>query len=743
MGTFVDRGIMRIRKKMLAALIVTPVLLGLAAGPSAWASHPASHAPRHKVSHVAHHAAGRGRKKPAQTAFERQVASLPARFTRQKLAWTPCDARVTDADVRLYWRGVRCALLTAPLDYANPAGRTIKIAIDESAATRAKNLGILMTNPGGPGGAGLFMPAQLSNGASSPDALHDNFDIVGMNPRGVGPSTDAWGNNDVKVMGTGATALTCATGDVTYQPPKLPDWASATLRVQAEQAAGQEAACQRTADHIRPYITTMNTARDIDLLRIVLGKQKINYYGVSYGTFLGAMYGAMFPHHLNRMVLDGSMSPKVSWYDESKYDNEAKVGNFAAFAAWAVANKQGLGDTPRAVRATVDRLYADTAMSSPKPLGGYTPAKLAKDVGEFTRYRQDWVAFAASLRNALSAERHGQVSAAITQDVDSASTLVPPPSDINPESDADFSDGVYNAVTCDWAWPKPDNAGYKVYDDNMAYWDRTFPYAGTGPAAGPSACTYLSYRHQEKLPAISARGPYPKGLVVNAAGDTQTPLSMARQMAKTLGFDLVTVTNDGTHGSAFTGNRCVDKAVTNYLVSGKLPGNISCPTINPPGTGMSLTGTATSAASQDGPDGDGTDAARHQSDVLVQQYRLGGWFQSLEGVRDVSRVRDEVTGAKLHRVGNQPDQRLPRTEQNVLDRARQVRVGDLGRAGFGRDAEHVTARARRASGQQGGQVTGLGGEERRSLAIPDHGHRGLGRVQQPGERHLKHDADRP
>ena len=601
---------------MLAALIVTPILLSMAASPPAWAGHTTSHTTSHATgratSRTAQRAAGKRPaakrhtvKKPARTGYEKQLAGLPARFTKQRLAWTPCDARIKDAKVRPWWAGVRCALLTAPLDYAKPRGQIIKIAIDEEFAARRKNLGILMTNPGGPGGAGLSMPAELTHAADSPDVLHDNFDIVGMNPRGIGPSTSVWGGDDTKVMGLGATTLTCAASDDSSKPPKLPDWASPQLRGQAYYAASQEAACQKTADGMRPYVTTMNTARDIDLLRIVLGKQKISYYGVSYGTFLGAVYGAMFPHHLNRMVLDGSMSPKTSWYAESKFDNQAKVDNFNAFADWAVASNQGLGDTPQAVRNTVDGLYRDVETSDPRPLGGYTPGKLAKDIGEFTRYRPDWVKFAASLRNALAADSGGQVNASITRDVDSASALVPAPSDINPQSGADLSDGVYNAVTCGWPWPKPDEAGYKVYEDNIAYWNKTFPYAGTTWAAGPSACTYLSYQQREKLPVIKARGSYPKGLVVNADGDTQTPLSMAREMARTLGFDLITITNDGTHGSSFRGNQCVDTAVTNYLVKGKLPGNISCATVNPPGTATSLTGEATAAADQDSTDGQG------------------------------------------------------------------------------------------------------------------------------------------
>jgi hypothetical protein len=114
--------------------------------------------------------------------------------------------------------------------------------------------------------------------------------------------------------------------------------------------------------------------------------------------------------------------------------------------------------------------------------------------------------------------------------------------------DEGISPGVYAAVTCDWSWPKPDDTGYRVDQDNMSYWAKTFPYGGT-----------------------------------------QTPLSTAKEMASTLGFDLVTVTDHGTHGLSFRGNTCVDKVVTGYFRTGERPGNITCPTATGPGDAQSLT----------------------------------------------------------------------------------------------------------------------------------------------------------
>jgi pimeloyl-ACP methyl ester carboxylesterase len=500
----------------------------------------------------------------AQTAAEQQVAGLPAKFTKQRLDWKQCPA--TDP----IWKGVRCALLTVPVDYANPDGRSMTVAVDEWPASGRKT-GVLFTNPGGPGGEGLTMPVGV---AYASPALRSSFDIVGMNPRGFGPYQ---GN------GAGATTLTCSDKKVPVTSLRFPDWAGGDLRVLATAAQEQEAQCQATADGLRQYVTTANAARDMDLLRTVMGQQSIDYYGVSYGTYLGATYGAMFPDDLNRMVLDGSMSPQTTWYEQSVPDNETAVFNFNEFAGWAVKNKQGLGDSVAAVRSGVSTLDSDLRT---KPDGGYTWHQFATAVGTFTRNRPDWRAFAASLRNALVEVSGRRGSAAVDRDVADADAQASA-QDTKAEDDG-ISTGVYYAVTCDWSWPKADDAGYRVYQDNMSYWARTFPYGGTVQAVGPTACTYNA-TSAAGVPPITSRTGYPQGLVVNADGDTQTPLSTAKEMARTLGFNLITVTNDGTHGLSFNGNACVDRAVTNYFRNGTLPGDITCPTATGPGDAMSLT----------------------------------------------------------------------------------------------------------------------------------------------------------
>ena len=496
------------------------------------------------------------------TTAEQQVQALPATFTKQHLNWQQCPASAKGINE------IRCALLTVPVDYNSPTGRTMKVAVDEIPAA-GKDEGVIFTNPGGPGGEGITLPIGV---AVADPKLHEHFDFVGMNPRGFGA---------YKGLGAGATKLTCTDQQVKVTPIKFPEWTTEALRAQASASQEQEAQCEATSDGLRQYVTTPNTARDMDLLRTVLGQQKIDYYGVSYGTYLGATYGTMFPDDLNRMVLDGSMSPLTTWYEQSVPDNETALFNFNQFADWAVKNKQGLGDSPAAVREEVNNLYKDLQTNSE---GGYEHAEFANAVGVFSRNRPGWKQFATSIRNALNQVRGKKPNPAVSQDVAEAEAQTQPDTK---EADEGLSVGVYSAVTCDWPWPKADDAGYRVYQDNMNYWDKTFPYGGTVSAVGPSACTFS--KTEADLPKITSRAGYPQGLVVNADGDTQTPLSTAQEMAKTLDFDLITVTDDGTHGLSFHGNTCVDNAVTNYFLTGKLPGDITCPTAAGPNDTESLT----------------------------------------------------------------------------------------------------------------------------------------------------------
>ncbi len=199
--------------------------------------------------------------------------------------------------------GFLCATVRAPLDYRNPSGAKINLAVVEHRATGPRLHGVIFVNPGGPGVPGtVAIPVQLS---FFPQRLLRDYDIVSWDPRGVGAST----------------AVQCFTS-LAAENAFLGQYASFPIG-QAQQRAyigrwrefGKR--CAARAGALLKHISTADTARDLNLLRQALGQPRLDYLGVSYGTFLGATYANLFPRRVGRMVLDGNVSPKALAYSLS------------------------------------------------------------------------------------------------------------------------------------------------------------------------------------------------------------------------------------------------------------------------------------------------------------------------------------------------------------------------------------------------------------------------------------------
>ncbi|QGK72121.1 alpha/beta fold hydrolase [Allosaccharopolyspora coralli] len=196
-----------------------------------------------------------------------------------QLGWGPC----ADAP------GYECATAEVPLSYRDPGGQTIRLAVGKLPATDQENkIGTIFYNPGGPGGPGRIPPAIT-------EGLHEKFDIVGFDPRGVGAST----------------GLRCLTPEQESAIGTFP----VTPRQEQEIVAAAEAASETCADSAGPllhHMSTANVARDMDLLREAVGEEQTNYYGVSYGTHLGAVYANLFPDRVRAMTIDSALDP-VEW----------------------------------------------------------------------------------------------------------------------------------------------------------------------------------------------------------------------------------------------------------------------------------------------------------------------------------------------------------------------------------------------------------------------------------------------
>ncbi|MCZ9342180.1 alpha/beta hydrolase, partial [Streptomyces sp. TRM76130] len=210
------------------------------------------------------------------------AAVAAARAAEAGIDWQDCPAD---------WNlpaPIQCGYVTVPLDYAKPYGKQITLAVDRvgNTGTEAQRQGALIYNPGGPGGSGLRFPARVTAKNALWAETAEAYDFVGFDPRGVGESTP----------------ISCVDPQEFVKAPKMdpvPD-SEADKRAQRKLAREYAEGCAERSGEMLPHMTTPNTARDLDVIRAALGEKKLNYLGVSYGTYLGAVYGTLFPDHVRR-----------------------------------------------------------------------------------------------------------------------------------------------------------------------------------------------------------------------------------------------------------------------------------------------------------------------------------------------------------------------------------------------------------------------------------------------------------
>ena len=231
-----------------------------------------------------------------------------ARYQQQTLRWQSCG------------NGLACTSVLAPLDYAKPDGTAITLALARRAATADQRMGTLFINPGGPGGSGTSYVAFFN-----PEGL-EGYDIVGWDPRGVGYSTP------VACMGS-------AELDRFYALDGTPDdQAEERVRTEAVQAFGRS--CLERSGGLLQHVSTVETVKDLELLRGLVGDDKLNYFGSSYGTRIGATYAELYPQRVGRMVLDGSVNISGSDTISQTEGFERALNNFAH---WCAAQRCRLG----------------------------------------------------------------------------------------------------------------------------------------------------------------------------------------------------------------------------------------------------------------------------------------------------------------------------------------------------------------------------------------------------------------
>ncbi|WNI16236.1 alpha/beta hydrolase [Actinacidiphila sp. ITFR-21] len=467
---------------------------------------------------------------------------LPARipadlaaYYGQKLSWRDCGVP-----------GFDCATMKVPLDYAHPdPADDVKLSVARKKETGSgKRLGSMLVNPGGPGGSAIDYLQYAALGY--PAQVTSRYDMVAVDPRGVARSEPVECLSDQQMD---AYTAVDTTPDDTAEVDKL---------TTADQSF--TSACDKRSAKLLGHVSTIDSARDMDVLRALLGDQKLTYVGKSYGTFLGATYAGLFPRRVGRLVLDGAMDPSVDALESSRAQAGGFETAFDAFAADCVKR----ADCPLGTKSVADagsRLDAFFKDLDAHPLSTGTSRPLTEALGTTgviaAMYDQNaW----PSLRGALASARNGDGDPLLK-----LSDGYYERDDSGKYSNLMYANAAVNCLDLPPALSSPADVTRALHAFKKAS-----PHFGTTLAWSSLICGYWPLPATGHVERIEAKGAAPI-LVVGTIRDPATPYAWAVSLASQLSSGhLLTYDGDG-HTAYARGSTCVDSAVNAYLLQGHVP----------------------------------------------------------------------------------------------------------------------------------------------------------------------------
>jgi pimeloyl-ACP methyl ester carboxylesterase len=431
--------------------------------------------------------------------------------------------------------------MRVPADWAAPYGAQIDISLARRpAGDPSRRVGALMVNPGGPGASAVTMV--LDTGFFS-DEVSRRFDIVGIDPRGVGRSAP----------------ILCDQALVDAKPPPMPvgeaefaEIATFNQRLAAD--------CASRSGPAFPHADTLSVARDMEAVRIALGEPRISFYGASYGTLIGQLYGELFPQRLRGLVLDSVMDHSVGVDDFLGEAADAVQDSFEEFVAWCARDERCVirGRDIREVWAQLVRRAEAGTLADP-----YDPPSRLRlwdliSAAFSAFYDPQWFSFAHYLRDASEpapAARRGRM-----------------PVDLTPHS--------FPAVVCqDWWLPV---GGFTDYRDRLRALAARAPQMVTSPLALTAVAGCLGWPALPVNPQRATRPAEGPVLLVNARHDPATAYVWARRVARDLGPRARLLTYEGWGHVTYSHSKCVSGAVDRYLTDLTLPApDATCPPIEP------------------------------------------------------------------------------------------------------------------------------------------------------------------
>lgn len=467
-------------------------------------------------------------------------------FITQELAWGECDDGLP---------GAECTTYEVPLDHDDPDGERLEIAVKRFPAKSGDVIGSLLVNPGGPGGSGYDFVDHAPYIVS--DAVRDRFDVVGFDPRGVGRSSplvclDAEGIDEL----IGGVDEVEGDGDMS-------EVTEAELAELVEDSRGFVEACQANAPDLMMHMGTADVARDMDILRALLGDERLTYLGASYGTHIGAQYADQFPERVRALVLDGAVDPGQEQLDLSV----AQATGFETALRSFVEDCLGLSDCPLgapgdSVDDGVEVLRGFLADTAEEPLSN------SMDDREVNRARAELGVLAALYsENWWPRVREGLTAG--MEDGD-GTVLMELADDLYGREDLaayENSTAALIAVNCS---DSPSPRDVEAYVEAAAAAGEESPIFGPTLAWGALPCAYWPEEAVAPVAELDAAGADPI-MVVGTTRDSATPYEWSEALTEQLepAF-LVTRDGDG-HTGYRMGDRCVDEIVDAYLIDLAVP----------------------------------------------------------------------------------------------------------------------------------------------------------------------------
>ncbi|MFG2044918.1 alpha/beta hydrolase [Dactylosporangium sp. NPDC048998] len=446
------------------------------------------------------------------------------------IPWGKC------ASAGLQRRGAECGLLTVPLDYSKPNGQKIQIAVSRIKHKVADKdyQGVMLVNPGGPGGSGLTLSVL---GEYVPNGAGAAYDWIGFDPRGVGSSVPA---------------LHC---DDDYFNGPRPEYIPFTKSIETtwlNRSKKYAKDCGKAGGALLDHMTTVDSVNDMESIRKALGANQINYYGFSYGTYLGQVYGTLHPDKVRRMVLDGNVDVRNVWYQANLDQDVAFERNEKIWFGWLAKydSVYHLGTTAKQVEA---RWYSELNQLRIKPAGGVVGPDEWTDIFLYAGYYQStWLELADAF-------------AAWANDRDTDTIVAAYEDWVGPGDDNGFA--VYNAVQCtDVQWPQSYNQWQR---DNWRVFLQA-PFLTWDNVWFNAPCLYWPGKAQKPVKIDGSK--VKSVLFVGTTLDAATPFEGSLEARRLFpNGSLLAEVGQTTHANSLNGNACIDDTIADYLATGKLP----------------------------------------------------------------------------------------------------------------------------------------------------------------------------